>query len=297
MHHWLPTVSSDAAKVVLRVHWLLLDRFFVVIFALLHNCAHSGELTPHVQLLLAAGRYRFHSTREQIRKLDQDRKSTPILQLRRRLGSSPASTGTSRVQVGNSAEWFKVPQLFREACRLRIDLPHFRIGRDVNVLLTVIIEDLTGEVVEVCVNTIVRVVVVVPNVKHIAFPRGHRGFLKDDLPLELVLAFVGEDPQAECASLKCERLEVVEGVMSCIGHDRGRLSIEKVVEWEGGRVEERKREREAARNMKCMARRNQGKQTRDMTNSESANEHPEVKEEIKPDLKITRAFSTCYNQS
>lgn len=230
MHGWLPTVSGHAAKDVLRVHWLLLDRFFVVIFALLHDRAHFGELTPHVQLLLAAGRDGFHPTREQIRKLDQDRKSTPILHLRRRLGSSPASSGTGRVQVSNSAERLKVPQLFREACRLRIDLPRFRGGRDVDVLLTVIIEDLTGEVVEVCVNTIIRAVVVVRDVKQIAFPRGHCGFLKDDLPLELVLAFVGEDPQAECASLKCERLEVVEGVMSWIGHDRGRLSSEKAVE-------------------------------------------------------------------
>lgn len=228
MHGWLPTVSGHAAKDVLRVHWLLLDRFFVVIFALLHDRAHFGELTPHVQLLLAAGRDGFHPTREQIRKLDQCHKFTPILHLRYSLWSSPASSG--RVQGSNLAEGRKVPQLFREACRLRIDLPRFRGGRDVDVLLTVIIEDLTGEVVEVCVNTIIRAVVVVRDVKQIAFPRGHCGFLKDDLPLELVLAFVGEDPQAECASLKCERLEVVEGVMSWIGHDRGRLSSEKAVE-------------------------------------------------------------------
>lgn len=34
-----------------------------------------------------------------------------------------------------------------------------------------------------------------------------------------------------------------------------------------------------------------------MTNAESANGHPEVKEEIKPNLGFTGAFGTCYNQS
>jgi hypothetical protein len=65
----------------------------------------------------------------------------------------------------------------------------------------------------------------------------------------------------------------------------------EVVEWEGGRVEECKREREAAQNKSAVARSNQVNKHVLCPDPESANKHRVVKGETKSDVGPTRTFT------